>query len=236
MVIITNHRVQDNDISDGQTVDELEEFQTEHTRIGIPRIPDAGTSPPLAIIEKVNLWIHNIREKKSSKDDDRRESQQLEKKFKAIVIHRNSDEYIMKQLVVLDRAESVINQVGSKSTLGQTLRHIRGKREQLMKKYGVNELFMKKLNLKECVTRNEDIGYSDKFVCDEEVQEVKEFNAEQLDSMNASSVSTLFLSNAKFDKPNKCNQCSNIIYVIKRIQYSAKVRNIDLHAHVPIQR
>jgi len=107
--------------------------------------------------------------------------------------------------VVLDRVESVINQVGSKSTLGQTLRHIRGKREKLMNKYGVNELFMKKLNLKECVTRNEDIGYSDEFVCDEEVQEVNEFNAEQLDSMNASSVSTLFLSNAKFDKPNKCN-------------------------------
>ena len=34
----------------------------------------------------------------------------------------------MKQLVVLDRVESVINQVDSKSALGQTLRHIRGKR------------------------------------------------------------------------------------------------------------
>ncbi len=33
-----------------------------------------------------------------------------------------------------------------------------------MNKYGVNELFMKKLNLKECVTRNEDIVYSDEFV------------------------------------------------------------------------
>ena len=42
--------------------------------------------------------------------------------------------YIIKQLVVLDRVESVINQVGSKSTLGQTLRHIRGKREQLQYK------------------------------------------------------------------------------------------------------
>ncbi len=93
MVIITNHRVQDNVISDGQTVDELEEFQTEHTRIGIPGIPDTGTSPPLAIIEKVNLWIHK---KKSSKGDDRRERQHLEKKFKAIVTHRNWDEYIMK--------------------------------------------------------------------------------------------------------------------------------------------
>jgi len=95
MVIITNHRVQDNDISDGQTVDELEEFQTEYTRIGIPGIPDAGTSALLAFIEKVNLWIHNIREKKSSKGDDRRERQHLEKKFKAIVTHRNSDEYII---------------------------------------------------------------------------------------------------------------------------------------------
>jgi len=117
MVIITNHRVQDNDISDGQTVDELGEFQTEHTRIGIPGIPDAGTSPPFAIIEKVNLWIHNIREKKSSKGD-RRERQHLEKKFKAIVTQQNSDEYVMKQLVVLDRVESVINQIGSKSALG----------------------------------------------------------------------------------------------------------------------
>ena len=43
------------------------------------------------------------------------------------------------------------------------------------------------------------------IVCDEEVQEANEFNAEQLDSMNASSVSTLFLSNAKFDEPNECN-------------------------------
>ena len=131
MVIITNHRVQDNDISDGQTVDELGEFQTEHTRIGIPGIPDAGTSPPLAIIEKVNLCIHNIREKKSSKGDDRRERQHLEKKFKAIVTHRNSDEYNMKQLVVLVRVESVINQVGSKSTLGQALRPILGKRKEV---------------------------------------------------------------------------------------------------------
>jgi len=49
MVIITNHRVQDNNISDGQKVYGLEEFQTEHTRIGIPGIPDPGTSPPLAI-------------------------------------------------------------------------------------------------------------------------------------------------------------------------------------------
>ena len=94
------------------------EFQTEHTRIGIPGIPDAGTSPPFAIIEKVNLWIHNIREKKSSKGDDRRERQHLEKKFKAIVTQQNSDEYVMKQLVVLDRVESVINQIGSKSALG----------------------------------------------------------------------------------------------------------------------
>ena len=67
MVNVTNHRVQDNDISVGQKAHELEEFQTEHTRIGIPVIPDAGISPPLAIIEKVNLCIHNIREKKSSK-------------------------------------------------------------------------------------------------------------------------------------------------------------------------
>jgi len=64
---------------------------------------------------------------------------------------------------------------------------------------------MKKLNLKECVTRNEDFEYNDEFVCDEEVQEVEEFNAEQLDLMNVSSVSSLFLSNANFDKPNKCN-------------------------------
>ena len=107
--------------------------------------------------------------------------------------------------MVLDRVESVINQVGSKSTLGQALRHIRGKREELKNKYGVNELFMEILNLNECLTKNEDIGYSDEFVCEEEVQDVEEFNAEQLDSMNASSVSTLFLSNAKFDEPNECN-------------------------------
>ena len=84
-----------------KTVDGLEEFQTEHTRIAIPGVPDAGTSPPLAIIGKVNLWIHNIREKKSSKGDDRRERQHLEKKFKAIATHWNSDEYIIKQVVVL---------------------------------------------------------------------------------------------------------------------------------------
>jgi len=111
MVIIANHRVQDNYISDGQKVHELEEFQTEHTRIGIPGIPDAGTSPPVAIIEQVNLCIHNIRKKKSSKGDDRRERQHLEKKFKAIVTHRNSDEYIMTQLMVLDRVESVIKEI-----------------------------------------------------------------------------------------------------------------------------
>jgi len=42
--IMTNHRFEDDDISDGQTVDKLEEIQTEHTTIAVPRIPDAGTS------------------------------------------------------------------------------------------------------------------------------------------------------------------------------------------------
>jgi len=49
------------------------------------------------------------------------------------------------------------------------------------------------------------VGNDKFFVCEEEVQDVEEFNAEQLDSMNVSSVSTLFLSNAEFDKPNKWN-------------------------------
>ena len=41
--IIINHRVKDDDICDGQTVDELEECQADHTRIAVPEIPDAGT-------------------------------------------------------------------------------------------------------------------------------------------------------------------------------------------------
>lgn len=145
---------------DDALLDELDESHRESLmteRIATEGVTDASSSSPIPIVAKVNSWIEAIKDRKTLSGNERRHRQYLEHKLKEIADHKHSEEYIWTQMVILDRIESAINILNLKCKLGETLKHIKGNREELAKKYGLTEEKVKKMNLKKCVETNKDI-------------------------------------------------------------------------------
>ena len=122
----------------------------------IDGVIDASTTPTYQLITKIDDWSKDILAGKCSNGSVRLSRVEFENHLKTHVKHKNSEQYIATQLVVLNRIEKLLEDFDSKCVLRPTLEKMKAKRNHMKTKLEGNGIKMDQIDLKKCVTYIDD--------------------------------------------------------------------------------
>jgi 5'-3' exonuclease len=191
----------------GSIYDEIDEYSEEVTRehpIAALGVLDTGITPELKILSKVDSWIKDLEERKTSDGGERQSAENFHRNLEKHVAHKNSIKYQATQLKVLERLDKVLDS-RSKVLMRPLLDATRDVREQKKAKLAnEHNIDFDVIDLKQCVEcAEENVVEMDKHFSDDESEQ------EESSSNNRTITDSLMFSNEIFENDSCEDSCGS---------------------------